>query len=622
MPDLIDLTVDDEPDHTVDLQSEEDEDEKNLQRAIAMSLQDQPWRDGNEQFPSSLPDNGVGPSSVVEDTRTINNIGLAGLNRKAMEAERLSRLKRKRHTGPVDKPCTETGMSPPPLSRRRIADRTISPLKSVAAASTSSADHRAHLHQPSQTYRVLLTSHPSRYSSTGQLEAISFPDILKPPENSEMTLKSALLSSFIADFDWLLPHFQTNKVGFVFVLHAHNEAQKAALQADFAGLPNVRLILPKLAGGRGTMHSKTILLFFEGQGRQVCRIIVPSANLVPYDWGVGGIMENILWTVDLPAKTTQDGLSSSPFRDPLCRQLEAMGVPPDVTRKLDTFDFRAVEECRFIHSCSTSQVVDRPKTGLLSLSTSLESLQLHVSSSSRACPPRIDFVTSSLGNLSQDFVNQLILAVCGRTHDLRSSQGTRNHASQKSPSTVNAQFRSMLHIYFPSADTVRSSHGGPGSGGTICFQKHWWEANELIQDCLLDLVNKRDTGTLMHSKVLYVRYRTPVHVSSHDTECSYAGWAYVGSANCSESAWGRVTNSAKGASKFTCRNWESGVLVPVRTSPTTETVTSASGDSDLLDSGPPRLDAVFRGIVPVPMLTPSVRYKSAGLQPWFFMERA
>lgn len=39
------------------------------------------------------------------------------------------------------------------------------------------------------------------------------------------------------------------------------------------------------------MHSKLMLLFHP----TYLRIVVPSANLVPYDWGEsGGIMENVL----------------------------------------------------------------------------------------------------------------------------------------------------------------------------------------------------------------------------------------------------------------------------------------------------------------------------------------
>jgi hypothetical protein len=37
------------------------------------------------------------------------------------------------------------------------------------------------------------------------------------------------------------------------------------------------------------MHSKLMLLFHPDH----LRIVVPSANLVPYDWGESGVMENV-----------------------------------------------------------------------------------------------------------------------------------------------------------------------------------------------------------------------------------------------------------------------------------------------------------------------------------------
>lgn len=46
-----------------------------------------------------------------------------------------------------------------------------------------------------------------------------------------------------------------------------------------------------------------------------------------------------------------------------------------------------------------------------------------------------------------------------------------------------------------------------------------------------DCVNNR-RGLLMHSKIIYVR-----HVSRPESNNDAIGWAYVGSANLSESAW-------------------------------------------------------------------------------------
>lgn len=45
-----------------------------------------------------------------------------------------------------------------------------------------------------------------------------------------------------------------------------------------------------MEGQVNCMHSKLMLLFHP----EYLRIVVPSANMVPYDWGEqGGVMENV-----------------------------------------------------------------------------------------------------------------------------------------------------------------------------------------------------------------------------------------------------------------------------------------------------------------------------------------
>lgn len=52
--------------------------------------------------------------------------------------------------------------------------------------------------------------------------------------------------------------------------------------------PNVRFCFPPM-NGPGAMHSKLQLLKYPDQ----LRIVVPTGNLVPYDWGETGVMENV-----------------------------------------------------------------------------------------------------------------------------------------------------------------------------------------------------------------------------------------------------------------------------------------------------------------------------------------
>ena len=86
-------------------------------------------------------------------------------------------------------------------------------------------------------------------------------------------------------------------------------------------------------------------------------------------------------------------------------------------------------------------------------------------------------------------------------------------------------------------------------------------------------------------------------------------WTYIGSANCSESAWGRLTKDrVSKAPKLNCRNWECGVLLPLKgASSKVLGHDEGAGPSDDL--------AMFEGTVPVPMMYPGEEYGVK--EPWY-----
>lgn len=51
---------------------------------------------------------------------------------------------------------------------------------------------------------------------------------------------------------------------------------------------NIKFSFPPM-NGPGAMHSKLQVLKFSSH----VRIVVPTGNLVPYDWGETGVMENV-----------------------------------------------------------------------------------------------------------------------------------------------------------------------------------------------------------------------------------------------------------------------------------------------------------------------------------------
>lgn len=559
MAGIIDLTGDtavDDRRTTVNIDA--DAEDTDLKLAIELSLQDQPAA-------SSIPDETRATGRNEDDADEPPSVptGLLGLDRKAMEMERLARLKRKRGV--------KLGSSDPTKHSPRYRARTPEPFKSISpppkrnkqstmqsshvtttSASSASQASRGPFAFPAP--EVLFTSSPSRHSHD-QLIATSFRDIIAPPRPG-LHLKSALFSSFIADFDWLLPHFDTQKTSFVFILHSFSAQHRNLLQEDFAGIPNVRLVMPQSLGGSGNMHSKIMLLFFKSDTDhvpEICRLIVTSANLTPADWGIGNVMENIAMVVDLPStnrSSSKVASDASTFRAQLAKQLEMMEVPQQVILRLEGFEFSAIDNIRLVQSMSQSKVLESTKsspsdreldptrTGLLSLSDAVASLGLSLTPEDSSYPPTIDYVTSSLGNLSQQFTQQLLQAICGRLDPTQVAPAKKTakktlEQSSQSEETINDR----LNIYFPSHNTVSESRGGLQSAGTICFQKDWWSKNDLIRQSLRDCIGVRNDGILMHSKIMYVRFKQPMVIEQAGTRVQCHGWVYLGSANLSESAW-------------------------------------------------------------------------------------
>lgn len=115
-------------------------------------------------------------------------------------------------------------------------------------------------------------------------------------------LELALLSSFQWDEEWLLSKLDLRRTKVLLVAYAANEEVVWTIMAE----SRRQLIAPQKAGMRshapqalrfafpptqsfGCMHSKLQLLKYPSY----LRIVVPTGNLVPYDWGETGVMENV-----------------------------------------------------------------------------------------------------------------------------------------------------------------------------------------------------------------------------------------------------------------------------------------------------------------------------------------
>ncbi|KAK7186047.1 ubiquitin interaction domain-containing protein [Paraphaeosphaeria sporulosa] len=496
-------------------------------------------------------------ASVAQTTKPPAAGSFATLDRKAMEEARLARLgKRKRRASP---------------------DRPSKQVSKQAEAKTSSE-----IRYPKGAIK---RTWAYKYPRT---EDISIEEVLQAP-----TLNIAVLSSFQWDDRWIFHKADPMKTKQVWIIGANTDAIKQNIIQELAecNTPNVKLHFPPMRATT-TMHSKLMLLFHETH----LRIVVPTANLMQVEWGETGkdpksvgswqpaVLENTVFLIDLPRRV--DGAVSekleTTFGQSLMAFLEAQEVGQKVREGLRKFDFAETNRLAFVHSISGSHSTGprRNDTGLPGLAAAIRRLNLN-----NVERLELDYASSSIGGLKEEFLEKLYLAASGL-----------QPLSSKAPEDWADRFR----VYFPTHDTVINSTGGVECGGVITLNSRSYNAPTFARRCLRTHISTR-SGLLSHNKMLLARGR--------QKDGTPFGWVYVGSANVTESAWGSQSILKSGKeSALKINNWECGVVVPV---PTEKLQGLADGEVPPMN--------VFQGTVEVPFKVPGEKYE--GKKPWFFMDQ-
>ncbi|KAI4674861.1 uncharacterized protein J4E84_010302 [Alternaria hordeiaustralica] len=537
---------------SIDLTSDtEDEDDDDLRRAIALSMQESASNDVQQSSaPSSSPTSATKTAAVADKPP-----GFMGMDRKAMELERLARLgKRKREASPE------------------------APSKQVARAPAAKSDSgETPLQYPNGAIKRTFAS---KYPRT---DDITIEELLEADK-----VNTAVISSFQYDSGWLYEKLDPTKVKQIWLMtgkHRGEDVQAKRIQEwRESRVPNMKLHFPPMGGMIASMHSKFMLLF----GKDKLRIAVPTANMTQTDWGEvandwqPGIMENSVFLIDLPRRhdgTVTEAKDLTPFGRELVYFLEQQEVGPQVITGLLRCDFSKTSHLAFVHSIGGSHKTESVHpTGLPGLAHAIRELHLD----DVACI-ELDYAASSLGSINDAFLSRIRLAACGK------SFGT--------DTATEPNVRDCFRIYFPTNDTVEKSMGGPDGAGIITLTRQTYNAPTFPKECMRDYDSMR-RGMLSHNKLLFARGR--------GKNGKPFAWVYVGSANISESAWGgqKVLKSGQMGS-LNIRNWECGVVMPVPES-------ELQGLKQ--DDVPPM--SVFDGTIEVPFRVPADEYK--GKQPWFF----
>ena len=186
--------------------------------------------------------------------------------------------------------------------------------------------------------------------------------------------------------------------------------------------------------------------------------------------------------------------------------LRAQDVPDSFFARLEQYDFRNTEDVRFVHTIGGMHGGEEwRETGHCGLGKAVSSLDMATKQ-----PIEVDFVTSSVGSLNEEFMRSIYLACQGddglTEYTLRNAKkfpAKRISTSGSKPVLKDAgrPWKNHFRFYFPSAGTVDASNGGPGSAGTICFSKKWWEGTKFPKENMRDCVSVRRGRMLMHNKV-------------------------------------------------------------------------------------------------------------------------
>ncbi|GAA5951148.1 hypothetical protein JCM3765_002399 [Sporobolomyces pararoseus] len=580
----------------VRLPSEEDPE---FQAAIRASLEEQNEviNVNQQQLPPPPPSPQLQREQQGQIAETSSSSSLlGGLDRAEMEKARLERIaKLHLESSSYSKPRTTTSNTSSSNGRSRIA--TLSDLSSSSSSTSGSSAFTSAPFSPSspsseqrffsgQIRRVYNKYDPSPPPS----DVSSFPSLIGSPS----TLVGSIMSSYVWDLSWVLNHFPSNLCRDVPILlimprpKGDDEKEsftKISGKWDFEGMgidSNLREVyrsIPRTSQEvqYGCMHTKFLVFFHD----DYCRIVIPSANAIEYDWS---LIDNAFYVQDFPLLKQEPSKDSSPWDNPTLNQFSSnfitvvnkLGANKAFLSLFKPFDFSKSSEIRLVHSIqgkyTTPESFDKGG-GLASLSKSVSSLKFHHSegnnnnwevevtgSSISRYPPTwlIQFLSACQGLHPTSYFTHSILRPNSKTSPLYPFKPT------PPPRGQSYDFSKLpLKIIFPTREEILSSYGGVEGGGTIFFPRARWNERSFPKSLLYKGKSKR-YRTPAHTKMILASHKVENIKEGSNNGTIYEGYIYVGSHNFTTSAWGQLQDGQSGVKQLLVNNYELGVILPIK----------------------------------------------------------
>ncbi|KAM0263392.1 hypothetical protein ACHAQJ_001248 [Trichoderma viride] len=315
------------PENQIPELADDADDDEALRYAIALSLQDETAAatividdsdsdhgDDDGSLPAASSSNSTQQQTQSQaQSQSLSQqsqFGSLFIDRKAMEQERLNRLaKRQRPLTDENNEDEDDDLVeiPPPKKQAISKTPTESNTNNVRAATistlTTSSNNSSDLLYPNPTVKRTWSRGSPRTGDEITIEEIFQKD----------KLELAVLSSFQWDEEWMLSKLDYRRTKILLVAFAKDEAQKNVMRANVPA--NIKFCFPPMHGV-GAMHSKLQLLKYPGH----LRVVIPTGNLMSYDWGETGVMEN------------------------------AAGVGEKMVASLANYDFSKTSDIAFVHT--------------------------------------------------------------------------------------------------------------------------------------------------------------------------------------------------------------------------------------------------------------------------------
>ncbi|KAF8940875.1 hypothetical protein BGZ47_007578 [Haplosporangium gracile] len=350
-------------------------------------------------------------------------------------------------------------------------------------------------------------------------------------------------------------------------------------------------------GEFGSFHAKLMVLFYP----TFVRIVISSANLVSHDWEQ---LVNTVYVQDFEMLSSDSPEQLGEFGSTLLAFLTAMELPEKIIRAVRRVDLRPAKVVLIPAVHGWHRVDARHTYGIARLA---KVMQIRTTETQEW---DMEYQTSSLGKLTVKFLAELYRASRGFTPRPR----IKVDVDERVP---------PIKIVFPTLGHVANSRLGELGAGTVCLRREFWNSSTFPRAVMHDFeLVGRHKGSLMHTKVILAKAAQPRQTlgsrlppSSNDPR-KLAGWFYVGSANCTESAWGTMSNKRSGDLQGLCiniRNWELGVVYMIETEDEMEELNRRyRGSGRGTDDEP---DQTFFGPLPLPYRRPLTPYYAED-EPW------